>query len=78
MALMDKVEEFREKARAKASEVRVKAGLEPEPVFFSKEPITERIKSFREKRMAGAAATTPPSPEPTGNRHRVAAPKMIV
>lgn len=67
MAVMDKVEEIRAKARTKLTEVRMRAGLEPEPMILGREPVLERVKAWREKRAApGAPAPTPGAPAPAG------------
>lgn len=77
--LMDKVEEIRAKAKTKVTEVRVKAGLEPEGMILGGAPIMQRVKEWREKRMApgggGAPAPTPPATRVAAGAER---PKMIV
>lgn len=76
--LMDKVEEIRAKAKTKVTEVRIKAGLEPEGMILGGAPIMERVKAFREKRMApggGGAAPTPTVTRVAAGAERL---KMIV
>lgn len=77
--LMDKIEEIRTKAKTKVTEVRVKAGLEPEGMVLGGAPIMERVKAFREKRMApGGGGGGAPSPTPTRVAAGAERPKMIV
>ncbi len=78
--LMDKLEEMRAKAKTKVTEVRIRAGLEPEPMILGGKPITERVKEWREKRMAPAGGGGAPAPAPTPARVAAGAerPKMIV
>lgn len=78
--IMDKIEEMRAKAKTKVTEVRVKAGLEPEGMILGGAPIMERVKAFREKRMAPGGGAPAPAPAPPVTRVAAGAerPKMIV
>lgn len=77
--LMDKVEEMRAKARTKVTEVRVRAGLEPEGMILSGKPLTERVKEWREKRlMPGGGGGAAAAPAPTRVSAGAERPKMIV
>lgn len=76
--LMDKVEEIRAKAKTKVTEVRIKAGLEPEGMILGGAPIMERVKAFREKRMALGGGAPAPTPPATRVPEGAARPKMIV
>lgn len=78
---MDKLEEIRAKAKTKVTEVRIKAGLEPEPMILGGKPLTERVKEWREKRMmpGGGGGAPAPTPSPaTTVSEGAARPKMIV
>ena len=77
--LMDKLEEMRAKAKTKVTEVRIRAGLEPEGMVLGGAPIMERVKAFREKRMyPGGGGGTAAAPAPTTVRAGAERPKMIV
>lgn len=76
--LMDKVEEIRAKAKTKVTEVRLKAGLEPEGMILGGPPIMERVKAFREKRMAPGGGAPTPTPTATRVAEGATRPKMIV
>lgn len=76
--LMDKLEEVRAKAKTKVTEVRIKAGLEPEGMVLGGAPIMERVKAFREKRMAPGGGGGAPAQAATRVAAGAERPKMIV
>lgn len=76
--LMDKVEEMRAKAKTKVTEVRVKAGLEPEGMVLGGVPIMDRVKAFREKRMVPGGGRGGAPAAPSTVRAGAERPKMIV
>lgn len=78
--LMDKIEEMRAKAKTKVTEVRVRAGLEPEGVVLGGKPLVERVKEWRGKTLPGGGGGGAPAPTPPATRvaEGAARPKMIV